>query len=64
MRIAEYYVLACFVLITFIPLLNYSWVQGFTKFIYMTGFPLLLLLFLVSLVKDPLLNLISKFVNK
>lgn len=60
MRIMEYYVLLSFLLITFIPLLNYSWVPIFTKFVYMTGFPLLVLLFLVSLVKEPLLNFISR----
>lgn len=64
MRIVEYYVLLCFILITFIPLLNYSWVPAFTKFIYMTGFPLLILLFLVSLVKEPLLKLLGEIMGK
>ncbi len=63
MRVLEYYVLLCFILITFIPLLDYSWVPGFTKFIYMTGFPLLIFLFIVSIVKEPILNLISKFIE-
>jgi hypothetical protein len=60
MRIIEYYVLLAFLLITFVPLLNYSWVPLFTKFVYMTGFPLLVLLFVISLVKEPLLNFISR----
>ncbi len=64
MRIIEYYVLLCFILITFVPLLEFSWVQGFTSFIYMTGFPLLIMLFLISLVKDPLLNFITKLIKK
>lgn len=55
-RIIEYYILLCFVLITTIPLLDYWWVPGFVKFIYFTGFPLLLLLLIVSLVKDALLE--------
>lgn len=62
-RIVEYYVIACFIIITIFPLFEYSWVPGFIKFIYFTGFPLLVLLILVSLVKDPLLNFIGKFVS-
>jgi len=61
-RIVEYYVIACFIIITIIPLFEYSWVPGFIKFIYFTGFPLLILLILISLVKDPLLNFVGKFV--
>ncbi len=64
MRIVEYYVLLCFILITFIPLLNFSWVQGFIRFVYMTGFPLLILLFIVSLFKEPLLNFIGSIIKK
>ena len=64
MRIVEYYVLICFILITFVPLLNFTWVPGFVKFIYVTGFPLLILLFVVSLFKEPLINLISKYIKK
>ncbi|GAB4363269.1 MAG: hypothetical protein Kow0042_00990 [Calditrichia bacterium] len=63
-RVVEYYVLICFILITFIPLLNYSWVPPFVKFIYLTGFPLLIMLFLVSLVKEPLLKLITNLIEK
>lgn len=64
MRVVEYYVLFCFVIITFVPLLEYGWVPGFIKFIYMTGFPLLLLLLIVSLVKESLLNYIVRLLEK
>jgi len=64
MRVVEYYVLLSFILITFVPLLNYSWVPAFTKFIYMTGFPLLIILFLISMVKEPLLKFLSKMLEK
>ena len=62
-RVVEYYVIACFIIITIFPLFEYGWVPGFIKFIYFTGFPLLILLILVSLVKDPLLNFLEKFVS-
>ncbi|HFE65032.1 hypothetical protein B1H10_02840 [candidate division KSB1 bacterium 4484_188] len=64
MRVIEYYVLFCFIIITFVPLLEYSWVPGFIKFIYMTGFPLLLLLLIISLVKEPLLNYLTRSLEK
>ncbi len=64
MRAVEYYVLLCFILITFIPLLNFSWVQGFIRFIYLTGFPLLIILFVVSMFKDSLINFIAGIVSK
>ncbi len=63
-RVVEYYVLLSFILITFVPLLNFSWVPAFTKFIYMTGFPLLILLFLVGMVKEPILKFLSKILEK
>ncbi|RMF59045.1 MAG: hypothetical protein D6748_07320 [Calditrichaeota bacterium] len=59
-RFVEYYIFFCFVLITVIPLLEYSWVQPFTRFIYFTGFPLLLLLLIVSLVRDPLIEFLKR----
>ncbi len=61
-RIVEYYVIGCFIVITILPLLEYSWIPGFIKFIYFTGFPLLILLILISLVKDPLLNLLKRHI--
>jgi hypothetical protein len=64
MRILEYYVLCCFILITFVPLLNFSWVQAFTKFIYLTGFPLLIIIFIISLFKEAFQNLIVKIIEK
>ena len=64
MRILEYYVLLCFILITFVPLLNFGWVQTFTKFIYLTGFPLLIIIFIISLFKEAFQNLIIKIVEK
>ncbi len=60
MRIVEFYVMLSFVIITIVPLLDYSWVPPFIKFVYFTGFPLLILLFLVSLFKDSLLNFITR----
>jgi hypothetical protein len=64
MRILEYYVLICFIIITIIPLLNFSWVQPFVKFVYLTGFPLLILIFIISLFKDPIIAFVLKIVNK
>jgi hypothetical protein len=64
MRILEYYVLICFIIITIIPLLNFSWVQPFIKFVYLTGFPLLILIFIISLFKDPIIAFVLKIVNK
>jgi hypothetical protein len=62
-RIVEYYVIGCFIVITVFPLLKYSWIPGFIKFIYFTGFPLLILLILISLVKDPLLSFLKNYVT-
>jgi hypothetical protein len=64
MRILEYYVLICFIMITVIPLLNFSWVQPFIKFVYLTGFPLLILIFIISLFKDQIIAFVLKIVNK
>lgn len=61
-RFVEYYVILCFIIITIFPLFEFSWIPVFIKFIYFTGFPLLLLLILISLVKDPFLDLIRRFV--
>lgn len=63
-RIVEYYVITCFIVITIFPLFEYSWIPGFIKFIYFTGFPLLILLILISMVKDPLLNFVKRFAEK
>jgi len=63
-RVIEMYVIFCFVLITFVPLLNFGWVSPFTKFIYYTGFPLLILLILASLVKDSIVKLIERFITE
>ncbi|MFZ0389208.1 MAG: hypothetical protein WAN36_02030 [Calditrichia bacterium] len=64
MRIMEYYVLFCFVLITFIPLLEYGWVSWFIKFIYLTGAPLLILLFFFSLIKEQIISFLAKQMKK
>jgi hypothetical protein len=64
MRMLEYYVLGCFVLITFIPLLNFSWIPVFVKLIYFTGFPLLILIFVISLFKEPVQNLLTNMITK
>jgi len=62
-RAVEYYVIMCFIVITIFPLFEFSWIPVFIKFIYFTGFPLLVLLILVSLVKDPVLNFLKRFVS-
>ncbi len=63
-RIVEYYVVLCFILISFVPLLNYSWVPSFTRFIYFTGFPLLIILLIVSSMKDSFINFLVKLATK
>ncbi len=60
MRFFEYYILFCFVMIMTLPLLNYSWVPAVTRFFYFTGFPLLIVLLIVSLFKDSLLDFLEK----
>ena len=60
MRFAEYYVMVSFVIITIFPLLNYSWIPAFIKFIYFTGFPLLILLFVASMMKETLIKFLAK----
>jgi hypothetical protein len=64
MRVLEYYVLACFILVTFVPLLNFGWTQGFVKFIYFTGFPLLILIFIIGLFKNPIQDLFTRLLEK
>ena len=64
MRILEYYVLGCFILITFIPLLNFSWIPVFVKMVYFTGFPLLLFIFIISIFKEPVQNLLTHMISK
>ncbi len=60
MRVVEFYVMISFVIITIVPLLDYSWVPPFIKFVYFTGFPLLILLFIISLFKDSLLDFLAR----
>jgi hypothetical protein len=62
-RVVEYYVIICFIVITIFPLFEFSWIPLFIKFIYFTGFPLLILLILIGLVKDPILNFFKRFVS-
>ena len=64
MRILEYYVLACFILVTFVPLLDFGWTQGFVRFIYFTGFPLLILIFIIGLFKNPIQEMLRKILSK
>lgn len=59
-RYVEYYIFLCFIIITIFPLLEYSWIPGFIKFIYFTGFPLLLLLLIVTLTKDALVDILKR----
>ncbi len=60
MRLFEYYILLCFVMIMILPLMDYQWVAPVTRFFYFTGFPLLLVLLIVSLFKDVLLDFLEK----
>ena len=60
MRLLEYYILICFVMIMILPLFDYPWVAPITRFFYFTGFPLLLMLLIISLFKDGLLNYLEK----
>ena len=59
-RIIESYIFLCFILITVIPLFEYTWVPIFIRVVYLTGFPLLLLVLLISFIKEPLLNYFEK----
>ena len=59
-RIIEYYIFLCFILITVFPLLEYSWIPGFIRFVYFTGFPLLILLLFVSMIKDTFLGMLKR----
>ncbi len=59
-RFVEYYILLCFVIITIFPLLEYSWIPGFIRVVYLTGFPLLIIVVLISLFKEPLLDALNK----
>lgn len=64
MRFLEYYVLLCFILVTFVPLLNFKWVPVFIKLIYFTGFPLLIMIFMISIFKESLQALILKLLER
>lgn len=55
----EYYIFFCFLAITIIPLLEGDWVQPFVRFAYYTGFPSLILLLIVSLIKEPFLDMLK-----
>ncbi len=59
-RFVEYYILVCFIIITIFPLLEYSWIPGFIRVIYLTAFPLLIIVVLSSLFKEPLLEALNK----
>jgi hypothetical protein len=63
MRILEYYVLACFIMVTFVPLLNFGWIQGFVRLIYFTGFPLLILIFIIGLLKNPIQDMFTRIIS-
>lgn len=55
-RFSEYYIFLCFVIIIVVPLFEYAWVPGFIRTIYLTGFPLLLVIVLASFIKEPMLK--------
>lgn len=61
-RIAEYYIFLCFILIALILpfLLKYSWVDRYVKFVYFTAFPLLIILLIVSIFRDPVIDLLKR----
>lgn len=61
-RAAEYYIFTCFLLIAVVLpfLVEKSWVDGYIKIIYFTAFPLLVILLLASLFKEPLLALLKR----
>lgn len=61
-RIAEYYIFLCFILIAVILpfLLEFSWVDRYVKFIYFTAFPLLVILLIVSLFKEVVLDVLKR----
>lgn len=61
-RVAEYYIFLCFILIALILpfLLKYSWVDRYVKFVYFTAFPLLVILLIVSIFKDPVIDLLKR----
>jgi ABC-type protease/lipase transport system fused ATPase/permease subunit len=55
-RFSEIYIFLCFLIITVVPLFDYQWVPGFIRLIYLTGFPLLLIIVLLGFVKEPLIK--------
>ncbi len=61
-RIVEYYIFISFIIIAIILpfLMDYSWIDPVIRIIYFTAFPLLLLLLIVSLVKDALLQFLKR----
>ncbi|HQU73846.1 MAG TPA: hypothetical protein PKV71_18070 [Calditrichia bacterium] len=63
-RIIEIYIFLCFLLIIIIPVMEGDWVQPVVRFLYFTGFPLLLLLIIASMSKDGILNLIDRFQSR
>jgi hypothetical protein len=60
-RIAEYYIFLCFIIIAIVLpfMLEYDWVDSYIKFIYFTAFPLLIILLVVSLIKEPFLTILK-----
>lgn len=62
-RVAEYYIFLCFILIALILpfLLKYSWVDKYVKFVYFTAFPLLVILLIVSIFREPVIDLLKRF---
>jgi hypothetical protein len=65
-RIAEYYIFLCFILIAIILpfLLDYKWIDGYVKFVYYTAFPLLVILLIVSLFKEVVLDILKRRFEK
>lgn len=61
-RVAEYYIFLCFILIALILpfLLKYSWVDRYVKFVYFTAFPLLVILLIVSIFREPVIDLLKR----
>ena len=61
-RVAEYYIFLCFILIALLLpfLLKYSWVDKYVKFVYFTAFPLLVILLIVSIFREPVIDLLQR----
>lgn len=63
MRFSEIYIFACFLLIITVPLLEYAWVPGFTRAVYLTAFPLFAIVLIISAFRDPFISLLGTVIK-